>query len=457
MQKITLTILGFTVMFLICVALPIASLFAADEPAIHDVPDAIPADLSREVTSELQEFIDGVPDHAVIRFPENARYWVDGTLTLSHRKGLTIEGRGAQFRALDKVTEGGRLDIRNRAHWRVNRGSRHILLRDLHVRGPNEEGGVGRDAWDAAREAQHAFDIDGASHVTLERVSGSYVYGDGVYVRSDHVIVRDSRFHNIGRQGLAIANARDVLVEGNDVREVRRGIFNIEQYGATWASDNVRILNNTTGRSRLLWMPVSGQGVAGSILVAGNVMEATTGIPVIVNRATAAGRRGPFIAVDNHFVVGGSPAPAFNFSGVDGLLFAGNSAVFPEQRAMTAVRAHDCDGVLVGGNVFEGANRATDFDDATLGTLLGDGTRGDVELVEIPGGYGVEVLTPEGRLLAVWRMGETIPPTGTLTAFELETTATMAMIQLDEDDQEIRFFRMFGEGAVTFRGQDVMP
>ncbi len=448
---------GVVLMVLWCMVPSVDTVSAANGTVSFDVPDTIPADMARDVTGDLQAFIDGVPDHSVIKFPQGAEYLIEGTLKISDREGLTIEGNGSLFRSFDKVTEGGRLDIRNRAHWRVNRGSRHIVLRDLHVRGPNDDAGVGREGWDAAREAQHAFDIDGASHVTLERVSGSYVFGDGVYVRSDHVVVRDSRFHHIGRQGLAIANARDVLVEGNDVREVRRGIFNIEQYGASWASDNVRILNNTTGRSRLLWMPVSGQGVAGSILVAGNVMEASTGIPVIVNRGTAAGRRGPFVAVNNHFVVGGSPAPAFNFADIDGLLFAGNSAVFPAQRAMTAIRASNCKGVLVSGNRFEDAKTNVDFDDDTDGLTGTHGERAAVDLIEIPGGYGVEIMTPEGRVLAVWRMGQTEPPVETLAAFDLETTATMVMVQLDADDEQMVSSQMIGDGIIIFRGKTVMP
>ncbi len=421
-----------------------------DERPVHEVPAEIPADLSEDVTPQLQEFIDSVPDGALIVFPEEAEYLIEGTLTLSDRHDLAIEGNGALFRSKDKVTTGGRLDIRNRAHWRVNNDSSNIVIRNVAVRGPNDAGGLSDEAWDASREAQHAFDIDGASNVTLEGVRASYVFGDGAYIRSDHVVLRQSRIHNIGRQGVAVANCEDVLIEENDIRDVRRGIFNVEQYGAGWASDNVRILNNTTGRSRLLWMPISGSGVAGSVLVAGNVMAARTGIPVITNIARESGRRGPFVAVDNHFVVGGSPQAAFRLQGIDGLLFAGNSATFPARREMTAVRADDSKGGIITSNVFEDAAKKTHFNEETDAYAGANQERGEVELVELDGGYAADIRSKEGRTIAVWRMGESEEEK--LAAFDLETDAVMAILHLDVDGEPVRHY-IIGDGSATFAGE----
>lgn len=435
-----------------CVGVPAL----AQNGTVHKVPADIPADLSQDVTPQLQAFIDSVPDHSVIEFPENAEYRIDGTISILGRHGLTFEGNGALFRTDDKVEEGERLEIRNRAHWRLDKGSSHIVLRDIHVHGPNPDGGTGTAGWDAAREAQHAFDIDASSHVTLDNVSGAYVFGDGAYLRSNHVVVRNSKFHHVGRQGIAIAKANDVLVENNDIRQVRRGAINIEQYGKDWASDNIRILNNTTGASRLLWMPISGSGVAGSILVAGNVMEAATGIPVIYNKARASGRRGPFVVVDNHFMIGGSKLPAFDLTGIDGMLFAGNSGIASQpKRTMTAVSAHDTKGAIITANVWQGKFKDVDLNEESEVFVGPHGERGEVELIEITGGWGVKVTAEGGTTFAVWKMGETDSSQwdGMLSAFDLKSDAKMALVQLDAAGQNIVSHYVIGEGTATFRGQ----
>ncbi len=433
---------------------------------VHQVPDTIPADLETDATEALQQFIDQVPDGAVIRFPENAGYRIEGTLTLADRQGIVIDGNGATFRSLDRIDDGPRLQVRNRAHWRVGRDSRLIALRNLTVRGPHDEAGTDADAWDAAREAQHAFDIDGARDVLIEDVRASHVLGDGVYIRSQGVVVRRSRFHHLGRQGVAIANARDVLVEQCDFRDIRRGVFNIEQYAAGWSSANVRILNNTSGRSRLLWMPVSGAGVAGGVLVAGNVMEAGTGIPVITNQATDAGRRGPFVVVGNRFVVSGSPQPAFRLSGIDGVLFAGNHATLPEARAMTALRALDCTAVVAFANRFEGAAEAVVIDN-DHGFSGADGEESEFEHRELEGGHALRVTSGSGQLIALVRLeprdsgdDPDRPATASepvLSAWELETEADYAVIVLDPAGNRILHTAASSVGETRFRNQPVRP
>ncbi len=332
-------------------------------PGSVRVPPSIADDCSTDVTAQLVTWIASVPDNSTLQFREGACYRIDDSLRIEDRRGLVFEGNGATFKAVSEP------DPRRR-HILIVGGS-DLVFRNLTVQGAHPHAGTGLEAYQAAREFQHAFALQGVQGVLLDRVRAFDVYGDFVYIGpgraeewSRRVTVRDSTFERNGRQGIAVVAGEDVLISGNRIGQVRRATFDIEPTTATWGARRVRIVNNVTGTGRLLWLASGGRGSnVSDITVAGNTMQAETGTPVIYVVAPSGARRGPFLIEQNTFMVGGSPEPGFRFARVTGVTIRNNRASFPASRQMTAVALEDAQQVLIQGNTFCGAARILAADD----------------------------------------------------------------------------------------------
>jgi hypothetical protein len=347
-------------------------------PGAVGVPPAIPADCSVDVTGRLNAWIGSVPDNSVLQFPQSACYRVDDSLRIEDRHGLVFEGNGVTFKVVSEP------DPRRR-HIAVYGGG-DLVFRNLTVQGAHPNAGTAAEAYQTAREFQHAFALQGVEGALLERVRAFDVYGDFVYIGPDtrpgrgqpwsrRITVQNSTFERNGRQGISVVAGEDVLISGNRIGEVRRATFDLEPTAATWGARRVRIVNNTTGAGRLLWLASGGQGAnVSDITITGNVMQASTGTPVVYVVSPTGARRGPFLIEHNTFIVGGSPAPGFRFVRVTGVMLRDNRATFPPNRAMVAVGLEDAQQVVVRGNAFCGAAQIVAADDRSTVTKTGNVT-----------------------------------------------------------------------------------
>ncbi|MGH2795804.1 MAG: right-handed parallel beta-helix repeat-containing protein [Actinomycetota bacterium] len=248
---------------------------------IYSPPPSIASDCSISVTAGLSSWLATVPDLATISFPAGACYRIDETFTIRERTGLTFEGNGAIFRA---VTDGlEHPDPRNRAHWRLMHVT-DIVVRNLRIEGPNENGSE-----ISFLEAQHAFDINGGVRVTLSSVSVEEVFGDGVHVSrglgtkdkplpprdSEDVLVADSSFEVLGRQGFAVTSARRATFRGNEVSGVQRSAVDIEPRTGTNVIEDILIDSNDFSDDELYM--VAGGGTCTSVFrnvsIVGNTAE----------------------------------------------------------------------------------------------------------------------------------------------------------------------------------------
>lgn len=404
---------------------------------VHLVPAAIPADLSIDVTAQLNEFIDSVPDGGVVRFAEGARFRIDGTVLLNEKRDLVIDGNGALLRAFDpgedhgkQVNYQGWRQTRNRAHIRIS-GGENFVVRNLEVHGAHPNAGK-QGTYDANREAQHGFDLVQVKNCTLENVTVHDVFGDCVYItKVDGVIVRDSKLTRCGRQGIAIATGENVLIENNVIDDSRRGIIDIEPYGQEWHTTNISIIGNQLGGSRLLLLPMGGGGSIGTLFIADNVNTAHNGTPAIANRGKPDQHRGPFMMVNNRFSIGGSPAEGIQVQQNDGIFIAGNRLTFPENRHMTALDLKGSRGV-VSGNVFAGATKVCDTSPDI--EQFNNFTRKESEVSKtewkrIDGGFAVRVTSKSDEFVALMRggLGEA---TQSLEGYGQTTQADFAWFQL---------------------------
>lgn len=325
------------------------------------VPASIPHDLSADATAALNAFFVKLPHGTTVRFPDKARYLIEGTVLLAGKNGITIEGNGVLFRSMTpgaqhakKENYGGWRATRTRAHLRIKDCS-NIVIHDVHVHGAHPNAGR-KGVYDYNREAQHGFDIVGVRGCTLQRVNVHDVYGDCVYIaKSRGVIVRDSTLKRCGRQGIAVATGEDVLIENNTIADSRRGIIDIEPYGKDWSTGNIRIIGNRLGGSRLLLLPMGGSGVIGAVFIADNVNTEPNGTPAILNKGKPGQHRGPFMLINNRFTIGGSPTQGLRIQHNDGVCIAGNVFQFPAKRAMTALSLDGSKGVVAGNRFVDAA------------------------------------------------------------------------------------------------------
>lgn len=410
----------------------------------HDIPASIPADLSVDVTAQINEFLADVPNGSVVRFPKDSQYRIDGTVLIENKRDLTIDGNGALFRAFDPGEDHGKQEnyqgwrqTRNRAHVRIS-GGKNIVVRNLEVHGAHPNAGK-QGTYDANREAQHGFDLVHVSNCTLDHVTVHDVFGDCVYItKVDGVVVRNSKLTRCGRQGIAIATGQNVLIENNVIADSRRGIIDIEPYGQEWHTSNISIIGNQLGGSRLLLLPMGGGGLIGTLFIADNVNTAHNGTPAIANRGKPDRQRGPFMMINNRFSIGGSPAEGIQVQHNDGIFIAGNKLTFPENRHMTALNVEGSRGVVTG-NIFAGADKVSVTSPEVLQNNNFTNDTSAVPKTEwkrIDGGFAVRVVSEASEFVALMRGG---PPgmREKLEGFGQSTLSEFAWFEL-RDRQVLR-------------------
>lgn len=321
-------------------------------------PATIPADCSTDVTSDLAAWIASVPDDAVLSLPEGACYRIDDTLSIEQRTSLRLEGHGATLKA---GTEGDR----TRAHLRIRQSS-NVTVHDLIVRGANPRAGVAEEAYQADREAQHAFEILASEGVLLDDVQAYDVFGDFVYIGgsvrlSKQVTVRNSRFERNGRQGVAVTNAEDVVVEGNFIAEVRRSLFDLEPNSNKGRARRIQLLANRTGAAHNFWLASKGVGAeVGDVTIRGNVMEAPSGGLMWVRTPEGLPPRTGFTIDDNTLLARNTVSDegsvgAFFFQNCADVSITGNRVQFETNQRMPAVELRSSSRVTVSGNDFDGS------------------------------------------------------------------------------------------------------
>lgn len=181
--------------------------------------------------SPVQKAIDAKCEHGGV-VELSGLYQTPGTVLLEGCRGVTIMGPA--------VFDGDQPDrLRYERHVAI-RNSSDILIENITIRGtrcpaPPCQG----DSDPAFNERQHAFEIAASDRVELRGVTGTNVWGDGVYVTAKtfdgspeqppkDIVIRDAYFANTGRQGIAASGVDGLLVERTVLREVGYSAFDFE-------------------------------------------------------------------------------------------------------------------------------------------------------------------------------------------------------------------------------------
>jgi hypothetical protein len=239
-------------------------------------PGGVAHDGSVNVSLLLQAVLDTVPNGGCLRLYADGRYRHNGTLTIAGRNNLTIDGNGAVlFTDQQPSVLSGQVKSK-RPHVKVIAGQ-NVTIENLTIDGPNSSGEY-RDVF----ETDHAFDIRGATGLTIRDSSARQVYGDfvyvddvqwpihsGIHVPTTDLLVIDNEFRVAGRHGLGVAgDAVGVRFEGNLVQRVHRSGVDFE-LNPDRAISQFEIVGNTFRDFWVNWI-AAGLGPATDIYIGFN-------------------------------------------------------------------------------------------------------------------------------------------------------------------------------------------
>jgi hypothetical protein len=354
---------------------------------VYKVPGKIRSDCSVAVEDKLMAFLATVPDGSTVQFAQNGCYGQNGTLVLTNRNRLVLDGRGSEFRAL---TPGDS----HRANWRFIGGS-DLTVQNMAVRGSNPGGG-----YQAGFEWQHGFDVDGVQRMTFSNVQVRETWGDGITLwhgadspacnddasSTRDVLIQGTTLERIGRQGVAVVDAERVTVQDSAIGPVAWWGVDMEADDACEISRHVTVARNTfgpNGKGVVANYGPGGDPQVGDLTVTDNVQTAPSGgatptdcySPVVVFPPEGVWRSG-YRFSGNHLL---ARRYGFNLFRVHDVQVATNRVDFDAAFGCTplvGVNLTDAHGVGITGNVFSGASSVFAADSASTDVTADGNTLG---------------------------------------------------------------------------------
>lgn len=281
------------------------------------VPGSVAADCSRDVTAELQSWINSVPNGATLTFGAGACYRVEGVLLMQGRSGLTFDGRGSTLRATT-IGDGHRSTLRFRD------GGGHT------VRGFTIEGGYTTSGTHNVNvQWSHGVELLGTQGALIENLTIRNVAGDCVYlglgaVRTKDATVRDVTCSGTGRNGVSFVAADRSRVERGTYTGIGFIAFDVEPNDIPgFGVDGATVDGATVGSYYLDVGMVIGTAPISNITFANIVVTATKGSRFRVLTPTTLRRTGiTFTGNSSKSTSGGD---SIYVERTDGLTVTGNA------------------------------------------------------------------------------------------------------------------------------------
>lgn len=257
----------------------VITLSSTAQAAVYDAPTSIAANCSTPVEAQLGAWLASVPDGSTARLAAGGCYGQNGSLQLVDRNSLTLDGSGAELRAL---TAGDS----HRANLRLIRGS-NLSVVNLTARGTNTDH---RSFSGSGREWQHAFTSEGVYGATFSGVRGLETWGDGLTVlgrggycvpdATTDLTVVGSTFDYNGRNGVSLSDLDRGHIYGSTFAH-SLGLANIdvEPDDPCWYVRDVLIGSpgNTFDRTRSSAITFYGPGQVSNVtMAADNVFYTST-------------------------------------------------------------------------------------------------------------------------------------------------------------------------------------
>jgi hypothetical protein len=304
------------------------------------IPETIDATGSRDVHTELQEFVNQVPDGTAIVFKAGGRYRMERALWINGKRNLTLEGHGARIDLPRADLGWGGMGF----HVSNSTGT---IIRNLTMVGNNNQAGT--SAACCSREGQHGIAVLSSDETLIENVDIRRIWGDCVYVRhfdeqhgdwSDGLTIRDSTCRLTGRMGVTINAGKNVQIDNNVFDDIGYAVIAIEPNSAEEGATGVAIRNNTVGRYSLTDnykgalfyacdAPWGGGAVVRDVTVSGNTVAGNAsgkdGKMVGLNLMVCDNGVRENFTVTNNTASRSVAGPVMQFKGVKGVTVTGNS------------------------------------------------------------------------------------------------------------------------------------
>lgn len=353
-------------------------------------------------TISLQRQIDAIPDGSpdqpnIIRLP-NGRFWTEGNLDFNprgvngiinfiNRHHLIVEGDSTTFYTKAPATPyGGNVNANRyskRRHFRIHLSS-NITVRNVNIEGSNKiegellgkknastpefwKGGPdkgskkGFPAYRPYWEFEHGFDIINSQNIIIENSRVFAVWGDGVYIGqsttnpSENIVLRNLHLKYTGRQGVAVSDARKILIDSVHIEKGRRSGIDLEPFHDNGFANEVEVRNSLI-EVQLTPFAAGGRGDVSDINIHNNEFSGS-GNSVYCRTSN---EEQPTIRKNWRFVNNkrlnrfGSSAPVMKFGWTENILIEGNEDNY---NGKYPVGLSFCKNVEVRNNNFKGGNQ----------------------------------------------------------------------------------------------------
>jgi hypothetical protein len=300
---------------------------------------AIDSTGATDVTNALNGILASTSNGATLSFPTNGRYRIDGTLVLSGKDRVTIDGHGSTFFA---VTNGPNVNNRNRDQWSLLSDT-NLVIRDMNVRG--SAASTGPDGiYNVNLEAQHGLHIAGSTNVLITNVTIANTWGDLVYVGANQVgssfipssgvTVTQSTLVGASRNGVSVTDADHVTFSSDTIDQARMALVDLEANTPADEIAYVTLYGNTLGAARFTTIDNWGaHGTEHDIVVTSNRTMPNVGFKMGA-MGTATGRRYNYTVTNNVGELANQPPnvsdnePMVSLGYVDNATVSGNIEVF---------------------------------------------------------------------------------------------------------------------------------
>lgn len=260
------------------------------------VPSTIDSTGAQDVTTSLNSFLSGLANNTTVNFAVNGRYRIEGTLLLSQKSGITINGNGSTFFATtngsavepspcDPKTQGYTFCYPNRARMQWDFESDvNLLVENTNVVGASTNPGT-NGTYLVQYEGQAGYEIGSGDGITLNNVTAKNTWGDLVYVgggnshiAATNVLVQNSTLDGSSRQCMSVVDGDHVSVLNNHIAMTtgcRMALFDLEDNTSSDQITFINIHDNDLGVSRFATLDNAGSqpGTQHDITFDGNRMH----------------------------------------------------------------------------------------------------------------------------------------------------------------------------------------
>jgi hypothetical protein len=209
------------------------------DPAVSIVPANVDRTCRTDVTAPLNAWLASVPDSWTARFQGGGCFRIDGTLRLTDRSNLVVDGDGAVF--WPGIVGGG-----GRVAWRLVGGTR-VTLENMTINGANPHG-----LYDPSLESQHGVEIQGTTYVDINHTIIKATFGDFIYFAASKTAqstgyVHQNTLTTAGRNGVTVVAGSHITIDHNSISHVTYAMIDLEPSHALAGAFAIIIDSNTFG------------------------------------------------------------------------------------------------------------------------------------------------------------------------------------------------------------------